>query len=192
MVDKFSGGDIMTYWIGQAFGILATISGIVIPVFNKKWQMLIMSITTNVLCALNLVFIGEVGSGIFLFAAASVQALVNIIHSRHNREPKLWENILFLIIYLAVGFYGLVSKEGYVPGVNPQNLLEMMPIIAVVLNMLFVSSSREKTARMFFISCNVVWTAYYIIILSTSGFGSGFAVVSGLIALIREKRKYRV
>ena len=179
----------MRYWIGQAFGILATVSGIVIPVFNKKWQMLIMSITTNILCMLNLIFIDQVGSGIFLFAAASVQALVNIIHSRRDTEPKLWENILFLIIYLAVGFYGLITKEGYVAGINAQNLLEMMPIVAVVLNMLFVSSSREKTARIFFISCNVVWTAYYIIILSTSGFGSGFAVISGLIALIREAKK---
>ena len=179
----------MEYWIGQAFGILATISGIILPLFNKKWQMLIMSITTNILCLLNLIFIDQVGSAIFLYAAASVQALVNIIHSRHNKEPKMWENILFLIIYLAVGFYGLVAKEGYVPGINPQNLRELMPIIAVVLNMLFVSSSREKTARIFFVSCNVVWTAYNLIILSTAAFGSGFAVVSGVIALIRDRKK---
>ncbi len=179
----------MKYWIGQAFGIIATITGIVIPVFNKKWQMLIMSITTNVFCALNLIFIDEIGSGIFLFAAASVQALVNIFHSVKDTVPKLWENIIFAAIYLAVGIYGLVNKEGFVPGINAQNLLEMMPIIAVMLNMLFVCSSKERTARLFFVSCNVVWTAYYIIILSTSGFGSGFAVISGVIALIKNRRK---
>ena len=179
----------MKYWIGQAFGILATISGIIIPVFNKKWQMLIMSITTNILCALNLIFIDQVGSGIFLFAAASVQALVNIFHSLKNTVPKIWENIIFFAIYLAVGIYGLVTAPGYVPGINSGNLLELMPIIAVMLNMLFVCSSRERTARIFFVSCNVVWTAYYIIILSTSGFGSGFAVISGLIALIKDGRK---
>ena len=175
--------------IGQIFGIIATITGIVIPVFNKKWQMLIMSITTNIFCALNLIFLGEIGSGIFLFAAASVQALVNIFHSLKNTVPKLWENIIFAVIYLAVGVYGLMTREGYVPGINPGNLLEMMPIIAVMLNMLFVCSSKEKTARLFFVSCNVVWTAYYIIILSTSGFGSGFAVVSGVVALIKNRKK---
>jgi len=178
----------MKYWIGQAFGIIATITGIVIPVFNKKWQMLIMSITTNVFCALNLIFLDEIGSGIFLFAAASVQALVNIVHSLKNTAPKLWENIVFLIIYLAVGIYGLMNAPGYVPGVNPQNLLELMPIAAVVLNMLFVCSTREKTARIFFSSCNIVWTTYYIIIGSTSVLGSGFAVISGLMALIKNRR----
>lgn len=179
----------MRYWIGQAFGILATVSGIVIPVFNKKWQMLIMSITTNVFCALNLIFLGEIGSGIFLFAAASVQALVNILHSLRGNTPKLWENIVFLVIYLAVGIYGLVNAPGYVPGINPRNLLELMPIAAVVLNMLFVCSAREKTARIFFISCNFIWSAYYIIIGSTSLLGSGFAVISGLIALYKNRKR---
>ena len=179
----------MNYWIGQAFGIIATITGIIIPLFKKKWQMLIMSITTNIFCTLNLIFLGEIGSGIFLFTAASIQGVVNIIHSLKDTASKLWENILFLLIYLAVGIYGLVTKEGFVPGINAQNLLEMLPIIAVMLNMLFVCSTREKTARLFFVSCNVVWTTYNLIILSTAAFGSGFAVVSGAITLIKNRKK---
>jgi len=179
----------MRYWIGQAFGIIATITGIVIPVFNKKWQMLIMSITTNIFCTLNLIFLGEIGSGIFLFTAASVQGVVNIIHSLKNTASKLWENILFLLIYLAVGVYGLVTKEGFVPAVNGQNLLELLPIIAVVLNMLFVCSSREKTSRMFFVGCNTVWAIYYIIIGSSTVLGSVFAVASGVVALIKNRSK---
>ena len=65
----------MRYWIGQLFGIIATAAGISIPVFSKKWQMLVMSIANNVFCALNLIFLDRIGSGIFLFAVAKVVVL---------------------------------------------------------------------------------------------------------------------
>ena len=41
----------MNYWIGQGFGILATISDISIPQFKKKWQMLIANIAVNTFSA---------------------------------------------------------------------------------------------------------------------------------------------
>ena len=42
----------MNYWIGQGFGILATISDISIPQFKKKWQMLVANIAVNTFSAL--------------------------------------------------------------------------------------------------------------------------------------------
>ena len=179
----------MRYWIGQLFGLAGTATGISIPVFNKKWQMLIMSITTNIFCALNLIFLDEIGSGIFLFAVASVQALMNLLHVRRNTETKPVENAVFLVLYLASGFYGLLTAPGYVPGINAHNLLELLPIAAAVMNMLFVCSSREKTARIFFISCNFLWTVYYVIIGSSSILGSAFSVASGLFALYKNRAK---
>ena len=175
--------------IGQIFGICATIVGIALPVFKKKWQMLVMSICNNVFNALNLIFLKEIGSGIFLFVVACAQAVVNLIHALRDKDGKAFEKILFAVLYLGLGFYGLISREGYVPGFNWGNMLELLPIIAAVMNMLFVFSRGENKARVFFILCNALWLVYFIIIRSTSGFGAGFSVASGLVALIVSIRK---
>lgn len=57
----------MNYWIGQGFGVLSTITDISLPLFQKKWQMLVANFAVNTFLLLNLVFLGQIGSGIFLF-----------------------------------------------------------------------------------------------------------------------------
>ena len=177
----------MMYWIGQAFGILATIVGVAVPVFKKKWQMLVMSILNNVFCALNLIFLNAIGSGIFLFAVAGVQALVNLVHALKNTESRIAEKLIFVALYLGLGFYGLFTGPNYVPGINARNLLELLPIIAACMNMLFVFSKTEKMARVFFVACNGLWMIYYIIIGSSTMICSLISVFTGLLALYRNR-----
>lgn len=179
----------MRYWIGQAFGIIATIAGITIPMFSKKWQMLIMSIANNVFCALNLIFLDRIGSGIFLFAVATAQALVNLVHNARGTSGRAFEKVIFCALYLGLGFYGLVTGPGYVAGINARNLLELLPIIAAMMNMCFVFSRGEKQARIFFVLCNGLWMVYYIIIGSSTVLGSAISVASGLLALYRNRVK---
>ena len=179
----------MNYWIGQGFGILATISDISIPQFKKKWQMLVANIAVNTFSALNLVFLNEIGSGIFLFAVAVVQAIVNLIHTLRERPPRKWEYALFFCLYVGLGFYGLVTAPGFVPGINGKNLLEMLPIIGAVFSMLFVSTREENKARRYLLVCNCMWATYHTIIGSTAVFGSIFSGTSCIIAMIRERKK---
>jgi len=179
----------MMYWIGQGFGILATIAGVSIPVFKKKWQMLVLSMCNNVFCALNLIFLDAIGSGIFLFAVATVQALVNLIHSLRGTSGKTLEKIIFAALYLGLGFYGLFTGPNYVPGINARNLLELLPIIAACMNMCFVFSPGEKQARIFFVLCNGLWLVYYIIIGSSTLLGSAISVATGLFALYANREK---
>lgn len=177
----------MNYWIGQAFGIAATVAGVSVPVFKKKWQMLIMSLANNIFGALNLVFLDAIGSGIFLFGVAAVQAIVNLVHALHNTTGKTLEKIIFVILYLGLGFYGLFTGPNYVPGINVQNLIELLPIIAAVMNMCFVFSPGEKQARIFFILCNALWMFYYIIIGSSAMLCSIISVGTGLFALYKNR-----
>ena len=177
----------MNYWIGQAFGIAATVAGVSVPVFKKKWQMLVMSLANNIFGALNLVFLDAIGSGIFLFGVAAVQAVVNIGHALRNTSGKTLEKVIFVILYLGLGFYGLFTGPNYVPGINAQNLIELLPIIAAVMNMCFVFSPGEKQARIFFILCNAMWMFYYIIIGSSAMLCSIISVGTGLFALYRNR-----
>lgn len=177
----------MNYWIGQAFGIAATVAGVSIPVFKKKWQMLILSLANNIFGALNLVFLDAIGSGIFLFAVAAVQAIVNLGHALRNTGSKAFEKILFVVLYLGLGFYGLFTGPNYAPGINVQNLIELLPILAAVMNMCFVFSPGEKKARIFFILCNALWMVYYFIIGSSAVLCSVISVSTGLFALYKNR-----
>ena len=178
----------MSYWIGQGFGILATLTDISIPQFKKKWQMLIANILVNSFLALNLIFLKQIGSGIFLFAVAVVQAIVNLIHTLRERPPKKWEYVLFFCLYVGLGFYGLITAPGFVPAINGKNLLELLPIIGAVFSMLFVSTRDENIARRYLLGCNIMWATYHTIIRSTSVFGAIFSGISCLIAILRDRR----
>ena len=179
----------MNYWIGQGFGILSTITDIILPQFKKKWQMLVANICVNTFLGLNLVFLGQIGSGIFLFAVAVVQAIVNLIHTLREQPPKKWEYALFFCLYVGLGFYGLVTAPGFVPAINGKNLLELLPIIGAVFSMLFVSTRDERIARRYLMVCNIMWAIYHTIIGSTSALGAYFSGISCFVAIIRDRKR---
>jgi len=179
----------MNYWIGQGFGIMSTITDISLPLFKKKWQMLVANFAVNTFLLLNLVFLGQIGSGIFLFLVAMVQAIVNLIHTLREKPPKKWEYVVFFCLYVGLGFYGLFTAPGFVPGINGKNLLELLPILGAVFSMLFVSTRDEQKSRAFLLVCSCLWTVYHAIILSTSFFGSIFGVFTCVVAMIRDRKK---
>lgn len=179
----------MNYIIGQAFGLLASGISVLNPVYRKKWMMLLNNLFTNLFYGLNLVFLGEIGSGIFLFAVAVLQAAINLFHSLRGKEAKLPEKLIFLALYVGLGFYGLVTSPDFVPGINLQNLIELLPIIGAVFSMSFVFAPKEQTARKFLICCDSTWAIYYIIIGSTGIVGSLLSITLCLISLYRYRQK---
>lgn len=179
----------MNHWIGQGFGILSTITDVSLPLFKKKWQMLVANFLVNTFLLLNLVFLGQIGSGIFLFFVAMIQAVVNLIHTLREKPPKKWEYVVFFILYVGLGFYGLFTAPGFVPAINAKNLLELLPILGAVFSMLFVSTREENKARVFLLICSALWTIYHAIIFSTSFFGSCIGVITCIIAMIRDRKK---
>ena len=179
----------MKYLIGQIIGLMATATDIAIPQFKKKWQMLAANILVNALLGLNLVFLEEIGSGIFLFAVAVVQAIVNLIHTLREQPPKKWEYVLFFCLYVGLGIFGLVTAPGFVPAINGKNLLELLPIVGAVFSMLFVSTREENKARKYLMCCNVCWAVYHTIIRSTAVFGALFSGISCLIAILRNRKQ---
>ena len=179
----------MNYWIGQGFGILATATDVTLPLYKKKWQMLVANIGVNAFQALNLIFLNQIGSGIFMFLVAAVQAVINLVHTLRETSVKKWEYAVFFVLYVGLGFYGLLTAPDFVPGINPQNLLELLPIIGAVFSMLFVCTRDEQKARVFLLICSILWTAYHAIILSTAFLGSFFGVITCIIAMIRDRKK---
>ena len=178
----------MNYWIGQGFGILATITELILPQFKKKQQMLVANIFVNLFYGLNLVFLSRIGSGIFLFAVAICQGILNLVRTLKDQPSQKWEYPVFCCLYVGLGLYGLFTSPDFVPAINGRNLLELLPIVGAVLSMIFISIRDVTKARKFLLSCNLTWMTYHAIIGSTSVFAATCSAVSCTIAMIRNKR----
>lgn len=175
----------LTYLIAQAFGILATLCCFAMPLFKKKWQMLLINVAANLFFILNLLLLGyhETGS---LFANATamivnvvslVQVLISCWHVKNGTPVTTAENIIFLLLYVFMGFIGF------------NRALDILPIVASVFNMLAVFQKDEQKTR-YLVLCNAsVFCAYYIIIGSTSLLAELMAVVTTTIALIKYRKK---
>ena len=178
----------MPYIIGQILGLIATGQCIIEPFFQKKWQMLVNEIIENLCMALNYLLIGSVGSALFMCLVAAVQSFVSFLHTQKDTKVTVAEKVIFFILYVGCGFFGLFTAPGYVPGVNFQNMLELLPIIGAVLNMITVFVRDEQTTRKFLLSNALVWCVYTAVILSTTFFAELFAAVCAIIALYKYRK----
>jgi hypothetical protein len=179
----------MSYIIGQAFGLMTIICSLVMPFLKKKWQLLVANMTINLLTILNLTLIGQFGSANFLCMVAIVQSAIALPRAEKKAEPGKVETILFTILYVGFGFFGIFSAPGFIPAVNLPNLLELLPITGAVFSMLFVSTREEGTARKYLMCCNVCWAVYHTIIRSTAVFGAIFSGISCMIAILRDRKQ---
>ncbi|MBQ8506771.1 MAG: YgjV family protein [Clostridia bacterium] len=166
----------MLYYIGQAIGIFATICCFVMPLFKKKWQMLACSAVANVFFALNLLLIGQLSSAIIINIVAVVQTLISLWHVQKGRPVTPAENIIFLILYVACGSLGF--KE----------LLDVLPIIGAVFNMLAAFQRDEQKTRILILLNASTFFSYYLIVGSTSMFAELLAIVTTLIAMFKYRK----
>ena len=175
----------LTYIIAQAFGIFATLSCFAMPLFKRKWQMLLVNVAGNLFFILNLLLLGlhETGN---LFANATamivnvvslVQVLISYWHVKKETPVTTAENIVFLLLYVGLGFVGF------------NRALDFLPIIASVFNMLAVFQKDEQKTRVLVLCNAAIFCAYYIILGSTSLLAELMAVITTVIALIKYRKK---
>ena len=175
----------LTYIIAQVFGIFATLCCFAMPLFKRKWQMLLVNVASNLFFILNLLLLGlhETGS---LFANATamivnlislVQVLISYYHVQKQTSVTTAENIIFLLLYVGMGFIGF------------HRALDLLPIIASVFNMLAIFQKDEQKTRYLVLFNASIFCAYYIIIGSTSLLAELMAVITTVIALIKYRKK---
>lgn len=174
----------LLYIIAQAFGIFATLCCFAMPLFKKKWQMLLVNIAGNLFFILNLLLLGA-HSGDWLGNATAmivnlvslVQVLISYRHVQKGTPVTKTENLIFLMLYVGLGFIGF------------NRALDFLPIIASVFNMLAVFQKDEQKTR-YLVLCNAsIFCTYYIIIGSTSLLAELMAVITTVIALIKYRKK---
>ena len=175
----------MAYLIGQFLGLLVPIFTLTVPFWKKKWQILVCAIAVNALMVANMLLIGQLGSAVLLCGVAVVQSIVSLVHYFRDTPITRGENVLFLILYVGLGFVGMFTAPGFVFGINKQNLIELLPIIGAVLMMLSVFARGEQTTRKFLLANALVWSVYTAIIGSTTFFAQVGAVIADCLALYK-------
>ena len=174
----------LIYIIAQAFGIFATLCCFAMPLFKKKWQMLLVNVGGNLFFILNLLLLGANEGNLFLNSTAMIvnlvslaQVLLSYRHVQKDTPVTKAENIIFLLLYVGMGFIGF------------QRALDFLPIIASVFNMLAVFQKDEQKTRYLVLFNASIFCTYYIIIGSTSLLAELMAVVTTVIALIKYRKK---
>lgn len=167
----------MEYYLGQALGIAGTVCCFLLPLFKKKWQMLIVTASANVFFALNLLFIGEVSSAILINVVAVVQTFVMMWHTLKEKPLKRFELIIFFILYVGLGIYGFKTP------------LDILAIAAAVFNMLATFQRDEQKTRWLILINACIFFVYYLVIGSTVMFAEAGAAVMAIIAIVKYRRK---
>ena len=174
----------MLYYTAQAFGLLATISCFLMPLFKKKWQMLLVNVAGNLFFILNLLLLGASTGDLLANATAMIvnlislaQVLLSYHHVRKGSAVTTAENIVFLVLYVGLGFVGF------------HRALDLLPIVASVFNMLAIFQRDEQKTRLLVLGNAGIFCLYYIIIGSTSLLAELLAVVTAVIGLIKYRKK---
>lgn len=179
----------MAYFIGQALGIIATFLGISIPFWKKKSQMLICTALTNFLVACNFLLIGKIGSAFVMDLVAVAQSFVSLRHVQKGSPVSKAEHILFLLLYVGLGFAGIISAPGFVPELSAANLLELLPIAAAVLCVFSVFVRDEQKTRALSLGNAALWVIYDAIVGTTAVFSQIFSFIAITAALIRYRKR---
>ncbi len=166
----------MAYYIGQAVGILVAIGAVVNLQLKKKRQMFLLSIVVNLLSALNILLLGQSGSGVVIMVVAIVQLLLALWHDKKGTDAKLIEKILFFVLYVLGG--ALAYKTP----------IDLLSIVAAVCYMFAMFQKKEQNIRLFLLVNMSSWTVYFIIIKSTAVFAQIAGIISSLIAMYRYRK----
>ncbi len=167
----------MAYYIGQIVGIIVTVGAIINLQLKDKKHMFILSIAVNLLAALNIYLLGQLGSGVIINVIAVFQILLSLWHDKKGTDITLSEKIIFLVLYIAGGMAGYKS------------LVDLLSIVAAIFYMLAMFQKKEQNIRFFLLANMSSWTVYHIILGSTAVFAQIAGIISSLIAIYRYRKK---
>lgn len=179
----------MAYYIGQFFGLLTIVCSLIMPFLKKKWQLLWANIAINLLVILNMALIGQFGSAIFLCLVAIVQSAIALPRTKTGKEPGTPETVLFTVLYVSFGFLGIVTAPNFTWAMNYRNLLELLPILGALSQMISVFVRDEQDTRKWLLCNAVFWVIYSAAVGSSVVFNDILAVISTSTALYKYRKR---
>lgn len=179
----------MAYLVGQFFGLMTTVCSLIMPFLKKKWQLLWANIAINALVILNLTLIGQFGSAVFLCLVAIAQSVIALFRTKRDAAPGTGETVAFAVLYVCFGFLGIVTAPDFVWEVNARNLLELLPILGALSQMISVFVRDEQDTRKWLLCNALFWVVYSAAVGSSVVINDLLAVISTSSALYKYRKK---
>lgn len=170
--------------VAQIFGIVVTLLCLISPHFQKKWQMLAVSVLSNLLAGLNFLLLGEI-SATGVAVVAVVQSLIGIWHTKKGSAVTLPEVLIFGIFYIVGGLLPTLMAGT----LNTFAWRDILPILGALLYLGYVVQKKEQFMRAFLLANATVYVIYDALIGSTQIFAQIVTIISILIALLHYRKK---
>ena len=171
--------------IGQILGVLVILGCILVNQLPKRWQMLLCSAALNLLAAFNQLLVGAGFTACIASLIAVIHCPINAYKSKKGLPTRLWENILFALLYLGgwlVGFF-LSSKNG-----TPL-YLDLMILAATIAFLGTVFLPDEQDIRRCNLVNSLIYFIYDTINLNIAALAKLFSMISAIVALVRYRKK---
>ena len=139
--------------------------------------------------ALNFLLIGQIGSALFLYFVAIVQSVVSMGHTVKGTKVAAGEQMLFFVLYVGFGIFGIVTAPGFVMELSFENLLELLPIAGSAMLTFSIFARSEQTTRKFLLVNAAIWAVYTAIVGSTTFFAEFFAAVTTAVSLYNYRNR---
>lgn len=179
----------MAYYIGQFCGLLTIVCSVTMPFLKKKWQLLWANIAINALVILNMALIGQFGSAIALCLVAIAQSAIALPRAGTGREPSATETVVFTFLYLGFGFLGIITAPNFIWQINSRNLLELLPILGALSQMISVFVPDEQNTRKWLLCNALFWVIYSAAVGSSVVVNDLLAVISTSSAIYKYRKK---
>lgn len=172
-----------SYIIGQIFGVLVIVVGIVNNQMPKRWQMLLGLSLMNLLSIINIYLIGGGLTVCLVCAVAVVQCPLNAYRARKDIPTSREEEIIFCILYLVT--WGIGYAISVING--KATLLDFIPLVATFFFIATTIAKKEKYMRLCLLGNYSSYIVYHVFLQNVAVIAQVISAVSVVIALHRYK-----
>jgi hypothetical protein len=173
------------YIIGQIFGVLVIIVGIVSNQMPKRWQMLLGMALMNLLSIINIYLIGGGLAVCLVCAVAVIQCPINAYRAKKELPTPKVEEILFCVLYLVtwgIG-YAISVKNG------TATILDFIPLVATIFFIGATVAKTEKGMRLCMLGNYSSYIIYQGLFKNIAVIAQIVSAASVVIALYRYKKQ---
>ena len=129
------------------------------------------------------------GVWIALCLVAIAQSAIALPRAGTGREPSATETVVFTFLYLGFGFLGIITAPNFIWQINSRNLLELLPILGALSQMISVFVPDEQNTRKWLLCNAVFWVIYSAAVGSSVVVNDLLAVISTSSALYKYRKK---
>lgn len=167
--------------VGQVFGVLAIITGVISMQLSKRWQILVALAFLNLFLVFNQLFLGMSFSATIGCGLAAIHCPINAYKVKKGKPAGRVENVIWSVLYFAswgVGLY-ISARMGIA------SWMDVLPFFGVLTFVISVYVPKERDVRIFTLLNALVYLVYNALNMNIAAVSQVLTILSVIVALVR-------